>query len=748
MDDKTVVDPESLRRMGGALYAKFLQYENDRRLAELKWARNIRQFIGIYDPDVERNLDNLRSKAYPKLTRVKCISMLSRLMNLLFQDSDKCWGVTNSAVPNLEAETLDQILQAVQQKAVAEKREPTDDEIEQAIRVVAKQRAMRLETEIEDQLQELGGERMLDFVSLCRKVLMSGIQFGMGVLKGPFIETQTQRRWKKDATGRLVSEAYIAERPRFEFVAMWDYYPDLAAKTLAQMDGQFQRIVMSKHQVIMLKGRKDFFAAQIDTALDTYPAGNYKRRAYETDLRAMGVQLNVTEGERGKYEVLVWEGNVSGKDLHQAGADITDEEMNRDLKASVWMLGEHVIKADTDPWTTLAGELDAPKMFHHFIFEEDESTLLGSGLPNIVRDSQMGMCAGTRMILDNGSVACGINLEINTALLSMNQDLNSHSAFKNYYREDDSPQTINVPAIRAINIDSKIPELQRIVEMFRGFSDQETFVGPATGGDMAKGPSEPFRTAAGASMLRGDAALPFKDVVRNFDMFTMSVIHSIILFNKQFNKDPKLRGDFQPVARGATSLLAKEVLGMQLDQLASTLTPEEKVYIDMHELARARVRVRDLPVEGIVVDNAEGKRREDQKAQQEAQMSETQQRMLEAQIRKLLSDTLKNLSQAGKNNANAEATTANVILNALEKGLSPNALANASTTEGTGAAGPGTPEPAGAGDAGVIGAAGSEAPTDEGQATLAPFGAATAASGGSEGAGFAPVPNQEEAIAA
>jgi hypothetical protein len=79
-----------------------------------------------------------------------------------------------------------------------------------------------------------------------------------------------------------------------------------------------------------------------------------------------------------------------------------------------------------------------------------------------------------------------------------------------------------------------------------GLRRQETFVNPATGGDMQKGPSEPFRTAAGASMLRGDAALPFKDVVRNFDVFTESVISSLILFNHKFNDNPKVKGDFSP----------------------------------------------------------------------------------------------------------------------------------------------------------------------------------------------------------
>lgn len=749
MDEKTtgqatrvLINAESVQRWGRALYGKFVQYESDRRLAELKWARNARQRLGIYDPDIEQKLDPQRSRAYPKITRVKCVSMLSRLMNLLFQDSDKPWSVAPSPVPNIAPEDLAPLLMSLQEKATQEKREVTDDEIEQAIRELAMKRASRLELEISDQLKELGGNRTLDYVALCRKVLQSGIDYGLGILKGPFIDEQKQRRWKR-ANGTLVPETITVERPRFEFVPIWDYYPDMSAKTFAQMDGQFTRVIMSKHQLIQLKKRPDFLAPQIDEALRKFTGGNYRRRAFETEVKAMGVQLNVTEAERGKFEAVVWDGNVTGKELHAAGAIVTEEQMTQDVRATVWLIDDVVIKADIDPWTTLAGE-EAPPMFHHFVFEEDESTLLGNGLPNIVRDSQMGVCATVRMGLDNASIACGMNLEVNTELLSMNQDVTAIQPNKIWYREDSNPATMQYPIVREIKMDSRITELKVITDMFLGFADQETFVGPATGGDMQKGPSEPFRTAAGASMLRGDAALPFKDVVRNFDIFTQSVIGAMLVFNKKFNKNPQLRGDFQAVARGATSLIAKEVLGMQLDNLAQTLTEEEKMYVNMRNLARARVRVRDLQVNDIIVDDVEADRREAAEAQRRTALEEQQHRVIEADIRETLSAVLKNIAQAGKNAAGAEAATANVILSALEKGISPNALAHEAA--GTGTAGDNQGAPTGAGGEGAGGAGAVAAPGVEGQAAGLPGLGAAEAEGGGANAGFAAAPVQPEGV--
>ncbi len=76
------LNPDTIRSLGMKLSSDFTAYERDRRQAELRWIQNLRQFLGKYDPDVERNIPADRSKAYPKLTRVKCVSMISRLMNL------------------------------------------------------------------------------------------------------------------------------------------------------------------------------------------------------------------------------------------------------------------------------------------------------------------------------------------------------------------------------------------------------------------------------------------------------------------------------------------------------------------------------------------------------------------------------------------------------------------------------------------------------------------------------------------
>lgn len=664
---------EELAALGQQLDKLFGQYNADRRVAELKWLRNLRQYLGIYDPEIEKELPANRSKAYPRVTRVKVISMLSRVMNLMFPGNERNWMLKASPSPDMSPDDVMAAIQnAMQRQQEAGVQTPmTDEMVQAAVQRLADERAKELSDLIDDQLQEIGGDQTQDYIALNRKVVMSGVLYGLGILRGPMVRVTQTTRWQMMPPAQPGGQPMPAPvtkdnyKPMFEFLPVWDFYPDMSAKTLTNMDGYFIRMVMSRSQVRALANRPDFFGDQIKTYLRNNAQGNFKAQPFETDLRAMGVKINVNDQktETGKYQVIVWYGPVSAQSLVMAGVDVPESKMADDIDAEVWMIDGNVIKADINPWRKLGVDV---KTIHHFLFDEDDTAPVGNGLPNVVRDSQMSIAASTRMLLDNASVTCGPNLEANTNLLRPDQDISSVQPYKIWYRDDDA-STAQFPAVRNIQIDSHIDELMKSIDLFMKFADLETFVGPATGGDIQKGPSEPFRTAAGASMLRGDAALPFKDIVRNFDTFTQSVIYSLVEFNKKFNPSLAPPGDYNVIARGATSLIAKEVRGIQIDSLSATMSPEERMHVDERKLVEARLAVRDLTDMLLPMD--EVKIRQQQQAQRQQQIDEMQQKNAEATTRKLLADAYKNISQGQKNSAAADAATIKAALDVLEKGL-------------------------------------------------------------------------------
>jgi len=665
-----VITSENLRQIGNHLDSLFRQFISDRRVLELKWLRNLRQYLGQYDPDIERQLAPNRSRAYPRITRVKVIAMLSHIMNLMFPGNERNWELAASPTPDLDPQDILAAIQGMLQKnEEAGVPSPPDEEmIEAAIKQIADERAEDLSELIDDQLQEIGGDQTVDYINLNRKTIFSGILYGLGVLIGPFPRMSTTTKWDFDPySGFPMPQQIDSFKPVLEQLPIWDFYPDLSAKTLRGMDGYFIRRVMSRSQVKALKKRPGFFAEQIDEYLKNNPVGNYKAQPFEAELRVMGIKANVNEQkpETNKYEIIIWNGPLSAKFLTMAGVDIPDELQGEDIESEVWMIGGRVIKADMNEWRKLG--VEDMKTYHYFLFDEDDTSPIGNGLPNVMRDSQMSIAASVRMLLDNASVVCGPNLELNTDLLRMDQDLTGVSAYKMWYREGTGPEA-SQPAIRNLPIDSHIDELMKIVDLFMKFADLETFIASGPGTDSNKMPSEPFRTAAGAAMLRGQEQLPFKDIIRNFDSFTQSVIQSLVTFNKKFNPDLTPNGDFNVIARGATSLIAKELRGMYADQLAQSLTPAEAAHVDERKMVETRFKVRDMG--DCLISEDEAKRRQAAQAQEQQEQREMQNEMLRAQIRTELADAMKNIAQAQKNMANADAAKINAALDVLEAGAS------------------------------------------------------------------------------
>jgi hypothetical protein len=752
------ISSEALRTLGQRFDQLFRQYISDRRIAEIRWLANQRQYLGLYDPEVEAAFSPNRSKAYPKITRTKCISVLARIMNLMFQGNERNWEISAAPWPDITSNEIRDAIKLAQEKD-QQMGVPTPDPsdsfaynnyVMEALDRYADLRADKLSTLIDDQLQELGGHQALDYVALNRAVIRSGIIYGLGVLRGPFVRKSETVTWKVTTPKQAMlpppgmnggapspqmngastppqmnggvppsqangggapmppapasssppppspvvrPQKQVVFKPYFEFLPVWDFYPDLSAKTLQGMDGYFVRHVMSKTQVKQLGNRPDFFSDVIDSYLTRYPLGNYRAQQFEQELRAMGVKVNVNEmkTETMKYEIMVWHGPVDGMLLQEVGVEVPVDKLSDYIDAEIWMLDANVIGARLNPWEDLVKEMPSvpvPPMIHTFLFDEDDTSPIGFGLPQAIRDSQMMVAAAVRMLLDNASVVCGPNLELNTDLLRLDQDLAAIAAYKVWYREGSGPEA-QWPAVRNVQIDAHLDSLLKIVELGLKFADSETFVGPATGGDMEKTASEPMRTAAGASMLRGEAALPFKDVIRSFDTFTQSVINSMVLFNRVFNPDQAPDGDYDVIARGATSLMAKELRGMQADSLVQTLKPEQMIHVDERKLVEAQIKARDM--DDILVTEDEAGRRQQAAQQQQQQQQDQQNQLMEANLRKILSDSFKNIAQGQKNTANADAQLVETALNILEKGMQDELSGGLPATAGGGQGSPGVP---------------------------------------------------------
>lgn len=662
-----VLNEYAMKSFGVRMNTLFGTYKNDRRVIEEQWLRNLRQFRGIYDPEIEGRIAADQSKAYPKVTRTKVIGTVARLMEMMFPQTEKNWGIRPSPIPDLKQEDVQSVLDALQADLPPGQDLP-DDAIEKAIVELATKKCAKMEKIMEDQLDEIS------YISLCKRVVFSAVLYSAGVLKGPLVKTAKTRSWKRDPiTQRYVAFEGQKLQPYYEVVPVWNHYPDLSAKTLAQKDGDFERHIMSRSQVTDLASRPDFFGDAIKTWLKNNIGGNYKELWWEQSLRVSGDRQNITDLSGRKYELLEYWGFVDGHELKACGVEIADDRLSAQFEANVWTLDSVVIKAVINPFEMKI------RPNHTFIYEEDDISILGIGLPAIMRDSQMGVCEATRMLLDNASVTCGPILEANHELLLAGQDMDIH-AFKIFYRDGLTGSESNMPAIREIKVDGHIPELTQIIELFMGFADTETALPPPALGDVGQGGSEALRTQGGASMFLGAAALPIRDTVRNFDVFTESVIGSQYNWNMEFGTDDAAKGDFSVIARGSTSLVAKEVRAQSLDMFRASLSQDEMPHVNSRKLLVERMKARDLPDDILDSQDAADKKIEAQaQSVAQAQMLATQK--AQADIKNVLTQALKNVALANKADSSATNDTVKTILEGITNAL--NAANEPSPTGGS-----------------------------------------------------------------
>jgi hypothetical protein len=220
-----------------------------------------------------------------------------------------------------------------------------------------------------------------------------------------------------------------------------------------------------------------------------------------------------------------------------------------------------------------------------------------------------------------------------------------------------------------------------MVRMFREFADSESGLPPPSLGDTSGGGSEALRTSKNASMFLGAAALPIRDTVRNFDSFTISVMGALVKWNMRYDPNESRDGDFDVIARGSTSLIAKEVQGQQLDLFSTSLTDEERAHIKTRKLLEAKAKAHDIPTEELfeTLEDAEQKIARAQAAQQ--RVVELQGDEIEAKVNDLMASAFKKVleGQAAKTGATVE------VVQTILEGLTNNGKGSGTGTTAEGA---------------------------------------------------------------
>jgi hypothetical protein len=655
-----IVSNEGLAKLGGLMKSLLKTAVDDRQSLELQWLKNLRQYLGVYDPDIEARIPEDRSKAYPRDTRVKVKGGVAKLMEMMFPAQENNWDLDVSPNPSIPEKDLQAIIDRLtlqEQMQAQEEGRPVlpvrSNAIEREVRAFAEARKDKMQQEISDQLSD----PKVDYPNMCKRVVRSGYIFGFGVVRGPQVRTQTERVWEFDkATGRYKAVEKQERRPYGEFVKVWDIYPDLSARVWWEQERLFERMVFHRHDFRKLAERSDFKGDVIRNYLKAKPSGNYIPKTFESDLRKLSKTENVANLTGRNYEVYRHLGFVSAHDLRTAGVEVKDSEMDQMLLADVWFIDDIVIKAEK------AAFGDVPTdQYHAFVYAEDEDAgLTGVGLPEEIRDSQMCLCAGERAMMDNMAHSALPIREVNIDLLPPGRRSVGVIHGGMTIERTGNGAEAGVQCVRSIATESRTAEFLSIINMLRTQLDVESNLPAWTMGAAPQQLGDAFRTSNNMSMMTGGANMVTKDTVRAFDRFTSSFIGSLLRWNMEFNPKEEIKGDFAVRAKGNISLVAKEVRGAALDQFMQTVSPEERAMLDTYGVLLDRLRARDLPVDRVV-PREEATQILSNMSRASAEAGQVEQGLTQAKTEKLSAEAEKRRLDTQVLAATAEATMQEIL---------------------------------------------------------------------------------------
>jgi hypothetical protein len=535
------------------------------------------------------------------LTRTKTKTVSARTTDLLFPaNGEKNWSISPSPIPELLPHVIESI--ALQyQEATGEA--PTEEMIRQFINEEAEKRSRNMEREMADQLNAL------KYRWIIRQTIKDGNLYGTGILKGPLARTVRSKRWlPNQETGEWVTIELEKLTPYCENVSVWDVYPDMSAKNPDDMRGCFQRYVMNRHKLYELSRRDDFNGEAIRAYIKQHPIGDAELKAFENDLRSLNdssvseTKLNTHEStgpayidRKGKYELKEFWGFMDADELRDAGVDVP-ADLDLELAANVWLLGNIVIKANVSP----VDGVNLP--YHLYYYEKDDTSIWGEGIPAIMRDAQKLFNASVRAMLDNAAISAGPLIEANMDLLMPNEDPKDLFPFRVFLRDGQGADA-SAQAVRVYSLPSYTNEFMSMINFFMTASDEVTAIPRYMYGDtnMVGGAG---KTASGLSMLMGAANVTLKDQIKNFDDgITLPFIKGLYFWNMEFNPKENIKGDFEVTAKGSTSLIAREVKAESIVTFMNvTNNPTDLMYTKRDNVLREWVKVLDLDDMDLIKD--------------------------------------------------------------------------------------------------------------------------------------------------
>lgn len=638
--DNLGIDYSKLDALAAKHTSDFNKRERDRQSYEDEWLCLLRQSRGEYDPATLKKFETSvheknGSRVYPQWTRSKEVPLFAKLVRFILSEKDRNFGLQPTPKPSVDSENLLQIIQSlVTQDEQGNPVFPANDKIEKAIHDFTKDRSVKMETVIADQLTED------NYRDVQKKAIKSAIRYGIGVTKGPEVHSYTENElvYQQGNTtlgimdylkkffgkqlpaeqGQWIQQEVTKYRPTAKFLSVWHFFPDMNSVDLEGCYDVFEHDSMFKHELRKLEEMEGFSKEVIEKVIEENPDGNYTMRAWELLLLENNIYKDTTKSK--KYGVIERNGYIDSKDLFDAG--IIEADDNREYFCNEFIVGGKIVKLTIWPEKVISSLTD---LYHIFYYDKDETSIFGHGLVKIIRHTALAISAFARNAMNNAAWSVGPVGEINAELLHPTQRAKAGELHPlKFFVRTGIGQELNQKVLHLYDIPSRSAEFINLINTFKEIGDLESSL-PS----YLFGAPSPNETAA-ASSSRYTSMVDFiQNLVKNYDDANISYINSVFKWNREFNPDKSIKGDMQVRAMGTAAQLVKETIAQQMTLYMQSLPEAGKKVIDWRAYTKLAMKPMIDNPEDILLPEEVIQANEQKEAASQAEMAQLQKRLME-----------------------------------------------------------------------------------------------------------------------
>ena len=546
---------EIMRRYNGAVAWQSSDHVNGKTLRQVLlecWE----QQHGILSAEDQQIAAELGVNVVVNLTALKTGIANAYLSDALVSGTAELpWIISPTPRPDISVESKDELLAKLKEILFTEG-VPSSEALVELVRQ-AKQLLGRREKEraekacremlslIEDQCSEGGFSRaMSDFLQYFPV-------YPFAVFTGPYITRAPKLIWGRDKP-RMSTEVY----PVFRAISPFDFCYSPDSPDTQRGTCVFTREHWTRKELVDAAKLPTYIQKNVlDLLKDCDQNGSFSLRWLSHAPDAPARNLSLWTSNVSSLEVLHHYGTLSGRELSKYGfSDLTDTEF---YQCEIVMAGYRVImvKVIRDP------HLQTRPVYTASFYRTGGDKIAGDGIAQRLRDIERAYLASLRYLLRNSYFSSAPMCEVDYNRLAKHMSDQDIGAIVPglMYLVDSSLGQSNSPAMRFFPIPANTDQYARLLEMFMQLADRVTNI-PASLHGEAVG-SGAMRTFRGMAMLQGSATKALHAAVENLTYGVFEPLGNLLYnYNMLYSPDQEIKGDSQILVKGASGILAKEIM--------------------------------------------------------------------------------------------------------------------------------------------------------------------------------------------